>query len=95
LDAAWTPGGGDLAEVAVGKSGAHVLKLHVVKAVEAFEAKLKTAAPRFAEKEAVKERQIPVVTARTSDGTFSEVAPSTRSGQRKYGCIEELVTVCG
>ena len=52
--------------------------------VEGLEAQLEAAATRFAEREALEERQVPVVTTRSTNGVVAEIAPSAESG-----CIKD------
>src|SRR6516225_10444544 len=66
---------GDLAEPAVSKSGVDLVELRVVPGVEGLEAKLEPAAARFAEHEALEDRHVPVVAARTTQGVVAERSP--------------------
>jgi hypothetical protein len=56
-----------------------VIELRMIERVEGFQAELKPAAPRFAEDEALKERQVPVIAARTPYRIFTEIDLARRN----------------
>ena len=56
----------DRTEVAVGEGVADVIELRVVEGVEELRTKFKPAATRLAEHEALEEREVPVLAARTT-----------------------------
>ena len=66
---------GDLAEVARPKCIAHLIKLSVIPDIEAFCAKLKP--PLLAEREALKEGEVPIIPAGASQRIKSCVTPCT------------------
>ena len=79
-----------LPEPAVGKGGTDVLELGVVENVEGLRPDFQMVTAGFSEGEALEQRQVPVVAARTVDRTGGEIAPLADRGSEEAGRIEPL-----
>src|SRR5208282_442808 len=77
-------GRSDLAEPAVTEACIHVVELSMVPGVEGFQTQFQTAAARFDEREALEQRQVPVVASRSAHIVVWNSSPSAdgRSGKR-------------
>src|SRR5437762_3408564 len=83
-------GRSDLAKFTVAEVGADVMELGVVPGVKAFRAKLQPTAARFAEDEALEQRHVPVIAARSPQGVVAQRTESTDCRSSKRGGIEPL-----
>jgi hypothetical protein len=83
-------------EISVTQIVANVLELGMVEGVEGLQAKLQSAS--FAEGKGLEEREVPIVTSRSTQSVVAEVAPNAGRGSRKYGRVEvldDVIGVCG
>src|SRR5579859_1802619 len=88
---------GELAELGVAEASVNVLELGMVPGVEGFEANFQAAAASFTEREALEERQIPVVATRATKCVVTEVAPCSRawSSECSWVKVENLLRASG
>src|SRR5579863_3928236 len=66
-------------------------ELSMVPDVKALGAELETAAPRFADEEALEQRQVPVVATRTTDCVMTKITPGSERRSRKYRRVKPFV----
>lgn len=88
MEDARIPGGSHLAEVAGRKTGADIVKLRVVEAVEALRTKFNTASAGFIQDELLKERDIPVVAPGTAKSVLAQIAPLSDRRSGEYAGVE-------
>src|SRR5450755_710235 len=90
LHYAWVEGRGELTEVAGAEVVADLVELRVVPGVERFGTELQAAAASFAEHEALEQREVPVVAARTTCCVVAEVAEGTDRGIHERSRVDVL-----
>jgi hypothetical protein len=80
-----------LTEPAVAEAGIYNVELGMVPCVEGFQTQLQTAAAGFDQREALEQRHVPVVAARSAQIVVSQSAPSAEGWSRECRRAKPLI----